>query len=281
MSATAELELPSRVMSTKPPSAVHPAAPVFLPKEHGSWSLALEPLALGLLVAPSWAGGALAGAVLAGFFARRPLKAAVAVANSPRRIVAREIVMMWSALAVAGLFEAAVLAPWTAFWPLLPAAVLGAVFVWFDAQGDSRAAAAEVAGSAAFAFVPAAIATLAGLPAVTALALVVLALARSVPTVLVVRTCLRLAKGALAARAVPLQVSAAALAALVVLGTKGLVPVVAVVFGAILFARALWLLGPWRPAWSAKRIGMMEAVLGLIYVGLLAVAWPAAGIANL
>ena len=49
---------------------------VFLPREHGSWSLALEPLALGLLVVPSAAGAALAAAALAGFFARRPLKAA-------------------------------------------------------------------------------------------------------------------------------------------------------------------------------------------------------------
>lgn len=274
MSATAELNLPPRVMSAKPPSPVRPATSVFLPKEHGSWSLALEPLALGLLVAPSWGGGALAGAALAGFFARRPLKAALDSADSPRRTTARRALGLWAMLAVVGLVEMLVLAPWVALWPLLPAAFLGAVFVWFDAQGDSRAAAAEVAGSAAFAFVPAAFATLAGLSTVAALALAVLALARSVPTVLVVRTCLRLAKGALASRAMPLQVSAAALTALVVLGAKELVPLVSVVFGALLFVRALWLLGPWRPAWPAKRIGMMEAILGLLYVLLSAVNWP-------
>jgi hypothetical protein len=274
MSATAELNLPSRALSAGPASPVRSVASVFLPKEHGSWSLALEPLALGLLVAPSWAGGALAGAALAGFFARRPLKAALDPADSPRRTTARRTLGLWAMLAVVGLVEMLVLAPWVALWPLLPAAVLGAVFVWFDAQGDSRAAAAEVAGSAAFAFVPAAFATLAGLPVAVALALAVLALARSVPTVLVVRTCLRLAKGALAARALPLQVSAVALAALVALGARGLVPVVAVVFGAILFVRALWLLGPWRPAWPAKRIGMMEAILGLLYVLLSAANWP-------
>jgi hypothetical protein len=47
---------------------------LILPKEHGSWSLALEPLALGLLAAPSLAGGPLAIAAIAGFFLRRPLK---------------------------------------------------------------------------------------------------------------------------------------------------------------------------------------------------------------
>ena len=39
-----------------------------LPKEHGSWSLALEPVAFGLLVAPSAAGAALALAAGLGFF---------------------------------------------------------------------------------------------------------------------------------------------------------------------------------------------------------------------
>ena len=61
-------------MSTKLPSdpgplprmtAPAPASPAFWPKEHGSWSLALEPVALGLLVAPSPAGLALATAALA------------------------------------------------------------------------------------------------------------------------------------------------------------------------------------------------------------------------
>lgn len=275
MSATAELHLPPRVLSAPPP--VRPATPVFLPKEHGSWSLALEPLALGLLIAPSWAGGALAAAALAGFFARRPLKAALDLADSPRREVARRALGLLAGLAAVGLAEVLVLAPWTAFWPLLPTAVLGAVFAWFDAQGESRAAAAEVAGSAAFACLPAALAVLAGLPATVALALAVLALARSVPTVLVVRTCLRLAKGALAARTVPLQVSALALVASWILVAREAAPAVAGLLASLLFLRSLWLLGPWAPAWPAKRLGLLEAVLGLLYVVLMAAGWPSNG----
>jgi hypothetical protein len=91
-----------------------------------------------------------------------------------------------------------------------------------------------------------------------------------------VRTCLRLAKGALAARAVPLQASGAALAFAVVLASQALAPWSAVGLSALLLVRALWLLGPWRPAWPAKRIGMMEAGLGLLYVSLLGLSWPAA-----
>jgi hypothetical protein len=270
--ASAAHVFPSRIDSPSG-GAARPVSSVFLPKEHGSWSLALEPLALGLLIAPSWAGGALAGAALAGFFARRPLKAAVDAAVSPRRSAARRALALLGGLALVGFAETLVLAAPAQLWPLVPATLLGAIFVWFDAQGESRAAAAEVAGSAAFAFVPAALATVAGLPAGSALAIAVLALARNVPTVLVVRTCLRRAKGAFAARTLPLQAAVLALVAVVVLVARSLAPAVAGLLAAVLLLRALWLLGPWAPAWPAKRLGMLEAALGLIYVVLITVSW--------
>src|SRR6187549_2967288 len=100
-----------------------PVATVFLPREHGSWFLVLEPLALGLLVAPSWAGGALAAATLSGFFARRPLKPAFSPVPSARRQVARRTLAMWSVLAGVGLLEAVILGGALALWPLVPAAM--------------------------------------------------------------------------------------------------------------------------------------------------------------
>lgn len=253
-----------------------PVTTVFLPKEHGSWSLALEPLALGLLVAPSWAGGALAGAALAGFFARRPLKAALDAAPSARRGTDRRTLAMFSVLGAVGLAEVAVLAPWGALWPLLPAAGLGLVFVWFDAQGEARAAASEVAGCAAFAGVPAAFVTLAGGSAGSAAALAVFALTRSVPAVLTVRSHLRMKKGGEPARALPLLASAGGAGALGLVAAGGHAPGVAGLVAAIILLRAAWLLGPWRPAWPAKRLGLLEGCLGLIQVGLLAWVWPAA-----
>jgi hypothetical protein len=228
-----------------------------------------------LLVAPSWAGGALAVTVLAGFFARRPLKAALAPAHSARRVVARETLVMWTALGLAGGFETVVLAPWTALWPLLPVAALGALFLNFDAQDESRAAAAEVAGSAAFAFVPAALATLAGWPPVAALALAVLALARSVPTILTVRDYLRSRKEGLPAGFGPALIAGAGTLMVAALALIGAVPPVAAALGGLLFLRTLWLLSPWRPDWSARRVGMLEALAGLAYVGALAAGYLA------
>jgi hypothetical protein len=56
-----------------PPAAARPSAlwrDLVMPREHGSWSLALEPLLFGLIAAPSLAGGGLALAVVAAFFGR-------------------------------------------------------------------------------------------------------------------------------------------------------------------------------------------------------------------
>jgi hypothetical protein len=47
---------------------------IALPDEHGGWGLTAEPVLLGLLVAPSWAGAALAVAAFLAFLVRTPLK---------------------------------------------------------------------------------------------------------------------------------------------------------------------------------------------------------------
>jgi hypothetical protein len=216
----------------------------------------------------------LAAATLAGFFARRPLKPSFASAHSLRRQIARETLVMWCALACAGMFEAVVLGGASALWPLVPAIMLGGWFLALELQGENRGAEAEAAGSAACAFVPAACATLAGAPVTTALVLAALALARSVPTVLVVRASLRGRREGGTAWALPWLVSVLACVALAALVGRNLVPPVALVLGGLLFLRAAWLLSPLCPAWPARRIGQAEGVWGILYVLLISANWP-------
>lgn len=266
--------LRSRFFLRVPPDrpAARPSA-VFLPKEHGSWSLALEPVLLGLIVAPSAGGTALATAAFAGFFARRPLKALLATENAARRPAARAAFILLASLALTALSLSVLLGGLPALWPLLVAAPLGGLFVYFDSKNEARAAAAEVAGSAAFAFVPAALATLAGWSGPAALALALIALARSVPAVLTVRAYLRRAKGA--APAFPWAAWSATLA-VVGLGfslSRHLVPETSVLLATLLLGRTLWLTSPLAPAWPARRVGQLEAILGLLYVGAVAVAY--------
>ena len=96
-------------LAPPPPVAVRPFArwrDLVVPREHGSWSLALEPLVFGLIAAPSAAGGCLALAVLAAFFARRPLRLALGDASPARRTAARGP-LVWLAMLAAAWFLAA------------------------------------------------------------------------------------------------------------------------------------------------------------------------------
>jgi hypothetical protein len=248
------------------------AATIFLPKEHGSWSLAFEPLAIGMLLAPSSAGVALLAAAMAGFFARRPFKAAFAARHSPARRDAREALGMLLSLALAGGFGVLVLGDAVALWPLLLALPCGLLFAYFDGQGEGRAAAAEVAGSAAFAMLPAVFATLAGWSAGAALSLATLALVRSVPTVLTIRTFLRQRKGETVSAFIPLISAGLGLVLVLQLARAGQLPWLATAGAAVLLARTGWLAGPWRPAWTARQAGIIETLLGLGYCLLLALA---------
>ena len=243
------------------------------PREHGSWSLALEPLALGLLVAPSTAGGCLALAVLMAFFARRPLRTAVNDANAERRAAARGPLAVLALVATGFFLGAFALGgmAWLAW--LLPVAAAGAVFLFFDLRAAGREGAAEVAGSAAFAFLPGVIATLAGWRAPEAAALALVMCGRSVPRVLAVRALLRAQKTGGRRVAPALVAAGVALVVGVALALAGLAPRTAVVLLALLAARAVALLAFPRRELRARTIGIIEAALGVLFIAFVAAAW--------
>lgn len=246
-------------------SPVSPKA-LLLPKEHGSWSLAFEPVVLALVAAPSVAGAALAGGVAAGFLSRRPLKLALAMPpGDVRRAPAARWFLGLVLAGAASLALAAGLGTPGRLWPLLVVAPFGGLFVLFDRRNEMRAAEAELAGSAAFALLPAAFASLAGWGPGEAFALAALALARSVPSVLTVRAYLRRRKG-LPQPAEPAVAAALVTAvALAALAGAGYVPSLAAGWGAAMLLRTVWLVSRWRPDWPASRVGAGEAVLGVAY----------------
>jgi hypothetical protein len=244
------------------------------PKEHGSWSLAFEPVALGLIAAPSIGGAWLAAAVAAGFFARRPLRACARETDPARRATA------WRALGVcgglAGAAFAAALATGGLGWVgwLLPTVAGGVVFAIFDARGAGREGVAEVAGAAAFGFLPAAFAVLGGCAPRVALALAFMMLARAVPTVLTVRACLRAMKTGRSSITGPLATTAASVAIVGKLDASGLVawPWVALV-GVLALRTGVLLVAP-RPALRARTLGIIEAIAGVAFVVLAGVTAP-------
>lgn len=248
------------------------ATQLTLPKEHGSWSLALEPVAFGLLVAPSAAGAALALAAVSGFFLRRPLKFALGNKSDSRQPLALVCAKTLVLVGLSGLLLAARFGAVGGWWPLLPAALAGAVFAWCDRRNGAREGAAELAGAVAFALLPAAFGALAGWPVARSLALAAMMIVRSVPTVLTVRTCLRIRKGQAFSVAPALMAAGAGVFLTVWLTALRLMPWAAVAFALVFAARTSWLLLG-RSRLTARTLGIAEAMLGVLMVLVLSFAW--------
>ncbi len=248
------------------------AVKLTLPKEHGSWSLALEPVAFGLLVAPSAAGAALALAAVSGFFLRRPMKLLLSRKSDPCQPLAARSLAILLLTGLTGLLLAVRFGAAGGWWPLLPAALAGMVFAWCDNRNEAREGAAEIAGVVSFSLLPAAFGALAGWSVVASLALAAIMLVRSVPTVLTVRTSIRIRKGRPFVIAPALLTAGAGVFLIAWLAALRLAPWLALVFSLILAARTAWLL-LWRPQLTAKTVGITEAVLGGMIVVVLALAW--------
>jgi len=143
---------PTDRTAASPRSALRAVA---LPSEHGGWSLTAEPVLLGLLVAFSRAGLALGGAAMLAFLARTPLKV-VLVDCRRRRWIARSrvaaAVLTIEVVAIVALVAVATFTAQRAFWmPVVIAAPLVALELWFDMRSRSRRLLPEVAGTIAIA----------------------------------------------------------------------------------------------------------------------------------
>lgn len=243
------------------------------PKEHGSWSLALEPVALGLLAAPSLAGGWFALAALAGFLARRPLKIALHDENSGRALAATVAFTVLIFIFVVTSSAALVLAE--SFHPavLLPSALAGAIFLYFDIRHAGREAPAEIAGAAAFALLTPAFAAAAGWSPIASLALGFAMLARAVPTVLFVRACVRGGKTGHYRAGPALAAASLALFGAVALAQFSAVPATLPIALAFLFARAaVGFIGRHMHV-RARTLGLQELALGAAYVAFVGLTW--------
>ncbi len=258
----------------EPPAALRPRAEwvrVLLPREHGGWSLALEPVALGVLAVPSVAGSLLGLATVAAFLARRPLKLVLAVGDN--RGLAKVLLGMLAAVAAAGLAGAIASGGTACLAWLLAPALLGGLFLVLDLRRDGRSPLAELCGAAAFSCVAGAIAAAAGAPRAAAALLFAMA-ARSIPTVLFVRARVRGAKTGERHPAPPLAAATIAVFAAALLGADGAVPLVVPAALAVLWARAVVLLVLPLPGIRARTLGLLELGLGAGYVLAVGAAWP-------
>ncbi len=244
-----------------------------LPAEHGGWGLTAEPALLGLVVAPSVAGGALAVAALVAFMARTPIKVALVDRWRGRRLARTALAERVAAAELAVLVALVAVAFATAdgvFWvPLAVAAPLVTVELWFDMRSRGRRLVPELAGSVGIASVAAAVVLAAGAGAAhggarLAVGLWIVVAARALASLPFVRLQLARAKG----RAHRVGRSDAAQVAGLALGAVAVVldPRLAAGLVALAVLAAVDVVGARRPPPPAVVLGIRQMVLGLAVV---------------
>jgi hypothetical protein len=257
--------------TTSPPVAAHQRSTVravALPAEHGGWGLTAEPVLLGLLVAPSWAGVALGAAAMTAFLARTPIKIGLGDLRRGRRLDRTRVALgigVAELVVLAALAATAIVLAAAPIWmPLLVAAPLLLTELAYDIQSRGRRLVPELAGSIGVAAVAAMIVLAAGHELVPALGIWAVLAARTVTSIPHVRDQIRrlhqrptsLAGPAVAdLLAVLLAASAAAAVPELIGGAAAIV--------AVVVAQRL---GALRPVRSAVALGVRQSILGLAVV---------------
>lgn len=255
---------------------------VALPAEHGGWGFLLEPLLLGLLVAPSPAGVCLAAATSAGFLVRQPLRIALTDRrrgrSTVRTIVAVRVAAAYGVIAVASFVVTLWLGGLAFLLPLFLALPFAVVFLYFDMTQPGRTVQAEFAAPLVLAAVAPSLALLGGWTPPFALTLWALLAARTAPTILYVRARLRLDRARAHNLRWPLAAHGLAIVLVLALAWLQLAPWLAVLPFVVLLMRAAWFLAPQRPAVPVKTIGFIELGLGIGTVLVIALGYWLMGV---
>lgn len=251
---------------------------IALPNEHGAWAFWLEPVLLGLALAASLAGFLLALAALAALLLQHPLS--LVLSDRRRRVhysrtsLAQMFLLLYGSLALTCLL----LALWLSsnmllLLPLLLAAPLGLLQLWYDSRNQGRALTAELSGATAMGATASCMLIAAGWSLLPALLIWLLLAARTVPTIIYIRNRLRLERGSSQDSHISLIAHVSAVILVVALALVNLIPYLATLPFMLLQARASLGLSRFRKPRPAKVIGFQELFWGVITVLLLALAY--------
>lgn len=240
---------------------------VALPAEHGGWALIIEPIALGLLVAPSITGLFIGAGALASFLVRHPLKLAIGDRRKKhilkRTLLADRFVLLYVVLATIFFTITVARLPRKFLSPFIIAGPLVFMQFLYDARGHSRKTIPEVAGALAVGSISTVIALAGGWPSPTAFALWIIVACRHVPTILYLRVVLsrRRQKRRPTVTGSAIAVQLLPLIAIYLLLFFKIAPAVAMVVFAILFVRAV--IGLFTQAeLTPKKLGISEIAFG-------------------
>ena len=250
---------------------------IALPASHGGWGFLLEPILLGMLVAPSMAGFWLGVAALGAFLSQQPLKLALGDLRKhrrfPRTVWAERFSLLFCGTALVA-FALAIISAQYPFWlPLLVAAPLALIQLYYDAQNRGREFVPEFFGAAALGSVATAIALTGGWSMAFALTLWAILFARGLVSIFYVRAKLRLERGREIDAKPVWVIHGLGVLAIAVLAYVGLAPWLSVLAMIALLIRAITGLLPTRKPVVPKTVGFQEMGYGLMTVMLTAVGY--------
>lgn len=250
---------------------------VALPSEHGSWGFLIEPILLGMLVGATGWGGLFCLAAIGGFLAHQPIKIALKDRLKNKRVV-RTFWAEWFAVGyilLAGFsFSLVVFSADRRFlFPLLLAFPLILCQLYYDARNRSRELLPELAGAAALGAIAPSIVLLAGWKISAAFLLWTALLARTFPSILYVRSRLKLEHSKSASISIVWASHFLALVTIVMMAGLGRLPWLAAVGSSLLFFRALLGLSKYRTPRRTPIIGVQEMGYGILYVILIAIGY--------
>jgi len=241
---------------------------IALPTEHGGWGFTLEPILLGLLVAPSAAAWELSAAALGIFLARRPVKLVstdiVRRRWLPRSRIALVFALLYGGLALAGTVGAFFTAEGPFWIPVLVAIPFALVALRADAQSKNRALIPELSGSIAMGATVSAIALGSGWDLGPAFGLWLVLAARDVAAIVLVRGQIRRLKRRPAGASTIYAVQAACIGVVAVAAVAGIAPWLAV--GAIALVALVAVMSLKRPPVEARIIGWTQMGVGFMVV---------------
>lgn len=259
----------SAVCSSLKPITKVPARSIALPVEHGAWGFLLEPSLAGLILAPSLAAPFILLLVVGGFLTRQPLKFLLGdflqSKRLPRMVPAKRFTLIFGALTTVGLLGSLILAPVQSFIPLAVVAPLVIYLIFQDVSRRTRDLLPELLAAITLACSVAVLTLADEWSFIAASALWAIMLARLIPSVLYVRSRLRLEKGKQFSRLAPITLHVLALLAVGVFYYLGFSSILTVLMAAFLLCRAILGLSVFRKPSKAKTIGLLEVIYGVFY----------------
>lgn len=257
------------ISPTITPKTKLPARSVALPVEHGAWGFLFEPALAGLIIAPSLAAPFILLLVVGAFLVRQPLKFLLGDLRQGRRLprtaLAQRFALIFGSVALTGLLGSLFFAPLKSFAPFVAVAPLIIYLIAQDVSRQTRELLPELTASFALASSIAAFALADGWSFLPAFALWAIMLARLMPSVLYVRSRLRLEKGKEFSRFASVASHILALLAVGAFYYLGLSSILTVLMSVFLAGRAAIGLSPFRKPAKAKTIGIWEVIYGVIY----------------